>query len=134
MMTKEMSRQRRVAARRNVTGACLWRGPPHRLSRLAQVALRHSSLGRPLVSRAREGSVLAAAGYNFSRLVHWLRLLLREILAALIAVPAAVPAYSGFFTHELVGFRASMRRLVLVQHPGGAAVGSTPTRFRQTMF
>ncbi len=37
-------------------------------------------------------AVLAAAGYNFSRLVHWLRLLLREILAALFAVSALQPA------------------------------------------
>ncbi len=37
-------------------------------------------------------AVLAAAGYNFSRLVRWLRLLLREILAALIAVSALQPA------------------------------------------
>ena len=37
-------------------------------------------------------AVLAAAGYNFSRLVHWLRLLLSQILAALITVSAALPA------------------------------------------
>ena len=37
-------------------------------------------------------AVLAAAGYNFRRLIRWLRLLLRQILAALLAEPAINPA------------------------------------------
>ena len=36
-------------------------------------------------------AVLAAAGYNFRRLIHWLRILLRQILAALFAEPAINP-------------------------------------------
>ena len=37
-------------------------------------------------------AVLAAAGYNFRRLIRWLRLLLRQILSALTAAPHTVPA------------------------------------------
>jgi IS5 family transposase len=37
-------------------------------------------------------AVLAAAGYNFRRLIHWLRLLLRQILSALLAEPVINPA------------------------------------------
>jgi transposase, IS5 family len=37
-------------------------------------------------------AVLAAAGYNFRRLIRWLRILLRQILAALFAEPAINPA------------------------------------------
>jgi IS5 family transposase len=37
-------------------------------------------------------AVLAAAGYNFRRLIRWLRLLLRQILAALLAEPMINPA------------------------------------------
>src|SRR3954464_5071566 len=37
-------------------------------------------------------AVLAAAGYNFRRLIRWLRLLLRQILSALLAEPAINPA------------------------------------------
>ena len=36
-------------------------------------------------------AVLAAAGYNFRRLIRWLRLLLRQILAALLAEPLINP-------------------------------------------
>jgi IS5 family transposase len=36
-------------------------------------------------------AVLAAAGYNFRRLIHWLRLLLSQILAPLIARPQLIP-------------------------------------------
>jgi IS5 family transposase len=37
-------------------------------------------------------AVLAAAGYNFRRLIRWLRLLLRQILLALLAEPLINPA------------------------------------------
>jgi IS5 family transposase len=37
-------------------------------------------------------AVLAAAGYNFSLLIRWLRFLLSKILAALIGDPQPVPA------------------------------------------
>ena len=37
-------------------------------------------------------AVLAVAGYNFRRLVRWLRLLLRQILSALFAEPAIKPS------------------------------------------
>jgi len=37
-------------------------------------------------------AVLAAAGYNFRRLVRWLRLLLRQILASLFAQSSINPA------------------------------------------
>lgn len=37
-------------------------------------------------------AVLAAAGYNFRRLIRWLRLLLCQILAALFTEPIANPA------------------------------------------
>ena len=36
-------------------------------------------------------AVLAATGYNFRRLIRWLRLLLRQILIALIPAPKPVP-------------------------------------------
>src|ERR1700752_4000287 len=36
-------------------------------------------------------AVLAAVGYNFRRLIHWLRLLLRQILSALLADPLINP-------------------------------------------
>jgi hypothetical protein len=36
-------------------------------------------------------AVLAAAGYNFRRLIHWLRHLLRQILTALMAKPLVNP-------------------------------------------
>jgi IS5 family transposase len=37
-------------------------------------------------------AVLAAAGYNFRRLIRWLRLLLRQILAATFPQPLINPA------------------------------------------
>jgi IS5 family transposase len=37
-------------------------------------------------------AVLAAIGYNFRRLIRWLRLLLRQILSALLAEPVINPA------------------------------------------
>jgi IS5 family transposase len=37
-------------------------------------------------------AVLAAAGYNFCRLIRWLTLLLRQILIALAATTQTVPA------------------------------------------
>ena len=37
-------------------------------------------------------AILAAAGYNFRRLIRWIRLLLRQILSALTAAPQTVPA------------------------------------------
>jgi IS5 family transposase len=37
-------------------------------------------------------AILAAAGYNFRRLICWLRLLLRQILSALLAEPVINPA------------------------------------------
>jgi transposase, IS5 family len=37
-------------------------------------------------------AVLAAAGYNFRRLIRWLRILLCQLLAALFAGPAIKPA------------------------------------------
>jgi transposase, IS5 family len=37
-------------------------------------------------------AVLAAAGYNFRRLIRWLSLLLRQILGALLAEPLINPA------------------------------------------
>ncbi|MGY4496152.1 hypothetical protein ACVWYH_000079 [Bradyrhizobium sp. GM24.11] len=37
-------------------------------------------------------AVLAAAGYNFRRLIRWLSLLLRQILSALTAALQTVPA------------------------------------------
>ena len=37
-------------------------------------------------------AVLAAAGYNFRRLIRWLRILLRQILTALCPAPAINPA------------------------------------------
>ena len=37
-------------------------------------------------------AVLAAAGYNFRRLIRWLSLLLRQILSALTAALHTVPA------------------------------------------
>ena len=37
-------------------------------------------------------AVLAAAGYNFRRLIRWLRILLRLFLALLLAPPNAQPA------------------------------------------
>jgi hypothetical protein len=37
-------------------------------------------------------AVLAAAGYNFRRIIRWLKLLLRQILSVLTAAPHAVPA------------------------------------------
>jgi IS5 family transposase len=36
-------------------------------------------------------AILAAVGYNFRRLIHWLRLLLRQILSALLAEPLINP-------------------------------------------
>jgi IS5 family transposase len=36
-------------------------------------------------------AVLAAAGYNFRRLIRWLRILLRQILSALLAEPLINP-------------------------------------------
>ena len=39
-----------------------------------------------------DNAVLAAAGYNFRRLIRWLRLLLRQILAALCSAPSINPA------------------------------------------
>ena len=36
--------------------------------------------------------ILAAAGYNFRRLIRWLRLLLRQLLSALVAEPMIKPA------------------------------------------
>jgi hypothetical protein len=36
-------------------------------------------------------AVLAAAGYNFRRLIHWLGYLLRQILTALMAKPLVNP-------------------------------------------
>jgi IS5 family transposase len=37
-------------------------------------------------------AVLAAVGYNFRRLVKWLRILLRLLLAVLVAPPNTMPA------------------------------------------
>ena len=37
-------------------------------------------------------AVLAAAGYNFRRLIRWLRILLRQILSALLAETVINPA------------------------------------------
>jgi transposase, IS5 family len=37
-------------------------------------------------------AVLAAVGYNFRRLIRWLRLVLRQILAALLTEPLINPA------------------------------------------
>ena len=37
-------------------------------------------------------AVLAAVGYNFRRLIRWLRILLSQILAALFSDPAINPA------------------------------------------
>ena len=37
-------------------------------------------------------AVLAAAGYNFRRLIRWISLLLRQILNALFAEPSINPA------------------------------------------
>jgi hypothetical protein len=37
-------------------------------------------------------AVLAAAGYNFRRLIRWLRILLWQILSALFAEPTMNPA------------------------------------------
>jgi transposase, IS5 family len=37
-------------------------------------------------------AVLAAAGYNFRRLIRWLRRLLSQILASLFAPPSSNPA------------------------------------------
>ena len=37
-------------------------------------------------------AVLAAVGYNFRRLIRWLRILLRQILTALCPAPAINPA------------------------------------------
>jgi hypothetical protein len=42
-----------------------------------------------MVAPARE--YLAAVGYNFRRLIRWLRILLRQILAALFAAPSTNP-------------------------------------------
>jgi transposase, IS5 family len=36
-------------------------------------------------------AVLAAAGYNFRRLIRWLSLLLRQILSALTAAVQTIP-------------------------------------------
>jgi hypothetical protein len=44
-------------------------------------------------------AILAAAGYNFRRLICWLRLLLRQILSALLAEPQS-SLKSGFFTDD----------------------------------
>jgi IS5 family transposase len=38
-------------------------------------------------------AVLAAVGYNFRRLIRWLRLLLRQILSDLFAEPTINPAW-----------------------------------------
>ena len=50
----------------------------------------------PQLSRHRRGdaanAVLAAAGYNFRRLIRWLRLLLRKILSVLTTALHTVPA------------------------------------------
>ena len=46
-------------------------------------------------------AVLAAAGYNFRRLIRWLRLLLRQILAALFSAPFDQSGLrSAFFTDD----------------------------------
>ena len=37
-------------------------------------------------------AVLAAAGYNFRRLIRWLRILLRLFLAVIFAQPITLPA------------------------------------------
>jgi hypothetical protein len=37
-------------------------------------------------------AILAAVGYNFRRLIHWLRLLLCQILVALMATRKPAPA------------------------------------------
>jgi IS5 family transposase len=37
-------------------------------------------------------AVLAAVGYNFRHLIRWLRILLRQILSALLAKPVINPA------------------------------------------
>ena len=37
-------------------------------------------------------AVLAAVGYNFRRLIKWLRILLRLLLAVLVAPPNTMPA------------------------------------------
>ena len=37
-------------------------------------------------------AVLAAVGYNFRRLIRWLRILLRQFLSALLAEPLINPA------------------------------------------
>ena len=46
-------------------------------------------------------AILAAVGYNFRRLICWLRLLLCRILAALIETLKPVPALKAvFFTDD----------------------------------
>jgi len=41
---------------------------------------------------ATAATILAAAGYNFRRLIRWLRILLRLFLAMLFAPPNTLPA------------------------------------------
>jgi transposase, IS5 family len=45
-------------------------------------------------------AVLAAAGYNFRRLLAWLRLLLLRILIVLSLPPSSNPSEIGFFTAD----------------------------------
>ena len=54
--------------------------------------------------------VLAAAGYNFRRLIRWLELLFHQILAQLILRLQLVPEVE-FFTDENLGRAASTRQL-----------------------
>ena len=44
--------------------------------------------------------MLAAAGYNFRRLIHWLRLLLLRILIAFALAAQFRSAYVRFFTGD----------------------------------
>jgi transposase, IS5 family len=54
-------------------------------------------------------AILAAVGYNFRRLIRWLSILLRQILAALLAEPLIKPSLRvGFFTDDsLIGARST---------------------------
>jgi hypothetical protein len=59
-----------------------------------------SRLHLPLILRGDvNNAILAAAGYDFRRLICWLRLLLRQILSALLAEPQS-SLKSGFFTDD----------------------------------
>jgi IS5 family transposase len=83
-------------------------------------------------------AVLAAAGYNFRRLLAWLAILLRVWLAAVIAaanapIDQSALAQSAFFTDDCFILRRSAARPRVASLPGAPAA-DCPRQKRKSPF